>query len=159
MWTMLRWVLAAIPKTATDYGLHVQHTVDCMCNTLWTACATPPLKVTWRSTQLNVQRWCLAWSTGSNHDNRVCKSRGEHGAKRRDFPNLGSFHYRSQHNTKKSWAGFASCMAAAIVQTGRNVRFSASLPMLYNVGAGKDCAGKIFNDWYYKPWHERSWET
>ena len=77
---------------------------------------------------------------------RVCKSRGEHGAKRRDFPNLGSFHYRSQHNTKKSWAGFASCMAAAIVQTGRKVRFSASLPMLYNVGAGKDCAGKLFND-------------
>ena len=56
-------------------------------------------------------------------NNRVCKSRGEHGAKRRDFPNLGSFHYRSQHNTKKSWAGFASCMAAAIVQTGRNVSF------------------------------------
>ena len=26
--------------------------------------------------------------------------------KRRDFPNLGSFHYRSQHNTKKSRAGF-----------------------------------------------------
>ena len=26
-----------------------------------------------------------------------------------------------------------------IFQTGRNVRFSASLPTLYNVGAGKDC--------------------
>ena len=24
--------------------------------------------------------------------------------------------------------------------------FPVSLPMLYNVGAGKDCAGKIFND-------------
>ena len=33
-------------------------------------------------------------------------------------------------------------MAAATGHTGRNVRFSASLTMLYNVGAGKDCAGK-----------------
>ena len=64
---------------------------------------------------------------------RVCKSRGEHGAKRRDFLNLGSFHYRSRHNKRKSWAGFASFMVAATGQTGRNVRFSTSLPMLYNV--------------------------
>ena len=58
----------------------------------------------------------------ANAPNRVCKSRGEHGAKRRDFSNLGSFHYRSRHK-KKSWAGFASFMAAATGQTGRNVRF------------------------------------
>ena len=62
------------------------------------------------------------------------------------FPESGVLPLSLTTQHEEVMGRIASCMAAAIVQTGRNVRFSASLPMLYNVGAGKDCAGKIFND-------------
>ena len=59
------------------------------------------------------------------------------------FPESGVLPLSLTTQHEEVMGRIASCMAAAIVQTGRNVRFSASLPMLYNVGPGKDCAGKF----------------
>ena len=68
---------------------------------------------------------------------RVCKSRGEHGAKRRDFPNLGSFHYRSQHNTKKSWAGLLRVWLQPSFRRGEMFVFPLPYPCYTRWALGK----------------------